>query len=100
MARAARKSTAVDQFFDEPQGAAKLKHEVLRQHLTIYASKTGRRTPVVFLDGYAGPGRYGDGSPGSPGLWLTLPERSASIATSTASSWRRTLVTGSSSRRC
>jgi three-Cys-motif partner protein len=70
MARSLRKSAAIDPFFGEPQGAAKLKHEVLRQHLTIYANKTGRRAPVVFLDGYAGPGRYGDGSPGSPKLMV------------------------------
>jgi three-Cys-motif partner protein len=53
-------------FFEHPQGAAILKHEVLRQYLPVYAGKTGSRTSVVFLDGYAGPGRYADGSPGSP----------------------------------
>jgi three-Cys-motif partner protein len=60
----------VDSFFDEPQGAAKLKHEVLRQHLAVYARTTGSRTPVVLLDGYAGPGQYEEGSPGSPRLMV------------------------------
>jgi three-Cys-motif partner protein len=53
-------------FFEHPQGAAILKHEVLRRYLPVYAGKTGSRTSVVFVDGYAGPGRYADGSPGSP----------------------------------
>jgi three-Cys-motif partner protein len=57
-------------FFDEPQGAAVLKHEVLRQYLRIYGGKTGSRTGVVLVDGYAGPGRYADESPGSPELMV------------------------------
>jgi three-Cys-motif partner protein len=57
-------------FFDHPQGAAILKHEVLRRYLPVYAGKTGSQAPVVFLDGYAGPGRYADGSPGSPELMV------------------------------
>jgi three-Cys-motif partner protein len=57
-------------FFGEPQGAAVLKHEVLRQYLRIYGGKTGSRTGVVLVDGYAGPGRYADDSPGSPELMV------------------------------
>jgi len=57
-------------FFGEPQGAAVLKHEVPRQYLRIYGAKTGSRTPVVLVDGYAGPGRYADDSPGSPELMV------------------------------
>lgn len=57
-------------FFGEPQGAAVLKHEVLRQYLRIYGAKTGSRTPVVLVDGYAGPGRYANESPGSPELMV------------------------------
>jgi three-Cys-motif partner protein len=57
-------------FFGEPQGAAVLKHEVLRQYVPIYGAKTGSRTGVVLLDGYAGPGRYADESPASPELMV------------------------------
>ena len=32
--------------------------------------KTGNLAPVVLLDGYAGPGRYNDGSLGSPQLMV------------------------------
>lgn len=60
----------MDGFFEEPQGAAKLKHEVLRQHLAVYVRTTGSRAPVVLLDGYAGPGQYAEGSPGSPRLMV------------------------------
>jgi hypothetical protein len=61
---------SLSDFFDEPQGAAVLKHEVLRQYLRIYGGKTGSRTGVVLVDGYAGPGRYADESPGSPELMV------------------------------
>jgi three-Cys-motif partner protein len=60
----------VDDFFGQPQGAAVLKHEVLRKYVPVYARKTGSKTSVVLLDGYAGPGRYDDGSSGSPELMV------------------------------
>jgi hypothetical protein len=43
----------MDGLFEEPQGAAMLKHEVLRQHLAVYVRTTGSRAAVVF------PGRPG-----------------------------------------
>lgn len=58
-------------FFDEKRAAAILKHGILRRYLALYASKTGIKSAnhrVVFLDGYAGPGVYADGKPGSPAL--------------------------------
>jgi three-Cys-motif partner protein len=60
----------MDGFFEEPQGAAKLKHEVLRKHLAVYVRTTGSRAPVMLLDGYAGPGQYAEGTPGSPRLMV------------------------------
>lgn len=56
-------------FFDEIQAAAVLKHGVLSRYLHVFATKTGMNSPgrtVVYFDGYAGPGRYDDGRPGSP----------------------------------
>jgi three-Cys-motif partner protein len=45
----------------------KAKHAILRRYLNawlpIMATWNGR---IVFIDGFAGPGRYADGSPGSP----------------------------------
>ena len=50
-----------------------LKHEILRQYVVPFVSKVGRNATgsrVVYLDGYAGPGSYADGTPGSPALVL------------------------------
>lgn len=58
-------------FFVAPQPAAVLKHGILRRYVTVFASKTGAGASgkkVVYLDGYAGPGRYDNGEPGSPAL--------------------------------
>ena len=72
------------QFFVSKKAAAVLKHEILRQYVVPFASKvgsnaTGRR--VVYLDGYAGPGRYKDGTPGSPALVLQFAGEIAAFRT-------------------
>jgi three-Cys-motif partner protein len=56
-----------DDFFEEPQGAAFLKHEIIRRHYGSFAAITGGTGKRVYiLDAYAGPGQYEDGTPGSP----------------------------------
>lgn len=60
-------------FFGTRRPPAVLKHEVLHQYVEPYAGMAGSTNPegrVVLLDGYAGEGRYADGSPGSPLLAL------------------------------
>lgn len=58
-------------FFAAPQAAAVLKHGILRRYLPVFATKTGSRAgEVTYLDGYAGPGLYDDGTEGSPALAL------------------------------
>jgi len=58
-------------FFKEPQAAAVLKHGILKRYLPIFVTKTGSVAgEVVYLDCYAGPGLYSDGSDGSPALAL------------------------------
>ncbi|MYV41073.1 three-Cys-motif partner protein TcmP [Streptomyces sp. SID1328] len=67
-------------FFVSKKAAAVLKHAILRSYVVPFASKVGKYAPdgrVVYLDGYAGPGRYEDGTPGSPALIL---ESAAQIA--------------------
>ncbi|MGW4815195.1 three-Cys-motif partner protein TcmP [Kitasatospora cineracea] len=67
-------------FFVSRKAAAVLKHAILRQYVVPFASKVGKYAPngrVVYLDGYAGPGRYEDGTPGSPALIL---DSAASLA--------------------
>ncbi|MFJ2915072.1 three-Cys-motif partner protein TcmP [Streptomyces sp. NPDC087228] len=67
-------------FFVSKKAAAVLKHEILNRYVVPFASKVGRYAPdgrVVYLDSYAGPGRYEDGTPGSPALILEAAARVA-----------------------
>jgi three-Cys-motif partner protein len=60
-----------DKFFKSKQAAAVLKHGLLRRYVHMFAQKTGSTAPkhrVVYVDGYAGPGSYDDGSEGSPAI--------------------------------
>lgn len=58
---------ANEEFFQRKQAAAVLKHGILSRYPRVFATMAGKRTGrVVYFDGYAGPGRYEDGSPGSP----------------------------------
>jgi three-Cys-motif partner protein len=76
--------TSNDSFFQRRQAAAVLKHGILKRYPTVFATMTGRRSTggrVLYLDGHAGPGRYEDGSPGSPLLAVQTAAR--------VSEWRR-----------
>lgn len=67
-----------DRFFNGRQAAAVMKHELLGGYLPIFASMTGSVAgDVVYIDGYAGPGLYSDGTPGSPELALRTAEKLA-----------------------
>lgn len=64
-----------DNFFERPQAAARLKHELLGRYLRVFVQKLGSTSAgkrVAFLDGYAGPGVYEDQTPGSPALALDV----------------------------
>jgi three-Cys-motif partner protein len=84
--------TANDKFFQRKQAAAVLKHGVLRRYPIVFASKTGFTSKdgrVVYLDGYAGPGRYApeDGSAeGVEGSPLLAVQAAARVGT-----WSRQL---------
>ncbi|MGW4528802.1 three-Cys-motif partner protein TcmP [Amycolatopsis sp. NPDC004378] len=84
--------TANDVFFQRKQAAAVLKHGVLMRYPPVFATMTGSTSDggrVVYLDGYAGPGRYepeGDEAVGAPGSPL-LAVRSAT----TIAKWSRDL---------
>lgn len=63
--------SASDPFFVSKSAAAVLKHGILTRYLPPFISKVGSTSAgnrVALLDGYAGPGRYGDNTPGSPAL--------------------------------
>lgn len=60
-------------FHRTKKSAAVLKHAIIDQYATPFASKTGSRSidnRVAFIDGYAGPGRYEDGEEGSGAMLL------------------------------
>jgi len=64
-------AAVTESFFVSKKAAAVLKHGILTRYLTPFVSKVGSTSPgnrVALLDGYAGPGRYEDGTAGSPAL--------------------------------
>jgi three-Cys-motif partner protein len=59
---------AGDSYWDEQNLPSVFKHTLLDRYVPQYAGMTGSRSTekrVVFLDGYAGRGRYANGTPGS-----------------------------------
>jgi len=63
----------LNQFHETRKSAAVLKHAIIDQYATPFASKTGSTSldhRVAFIDGYAGPGRYEDGEEGSGAMLL------------------------------
>ncbi|MGC3862074.1 three-Cys-motif partner protein TcmP [Micromonospora chersina] len=68
-----------DKFFKRRQAAAAFKHAILSRYPVVFASKLGstaKGSKVVFLDGYAGRGRYQeDQKPGSPLLLAAGADR-------------------------
>jgi three-Cys-motif partner protein len=65
-------SVDTQDFFESKKAAAVLKHEILKGYIPPFVGKTGSRSPgnrVVIMDGFAGAGRYQDGSAGSPAIF-------------------------------
>jgi len=65
-------------FFLERRAPAVLKHALLAQYVRPFLGMTGSTSAngrVVFFDGYAGAGRYADGSSGSPVLAMETAMR-------------------------
>ncbi|SFD74892.1 three-Cys-motif partner protein TcmP [Streptomyces aidingensis] len=53
-------------YWDEQNLPSRFKHELLRHYIPPFGGMTGSRDKqVVYLDGYAGEGRYDSGEPGS-----------------------------------
>ena len=54
-------------FFDEKRHWSKRKDKILECYLPPYLSKIATQgQPVLIVDAFAGPGKFGDGEPGSP----------------------------------
>ncbi|BEP13991.1 hypothetical protein acdb102_23020 [Acidothermaceae bacterium B102] len=66
-------SSDTSKFHKSKKSAAVLKHHIINSYATPFGSKTGSTSKdnrVAFIDGYAGPGRYDDGSEGSGAMLL------------------------------
>lgn len=69
---------AGDPYWEGPGLPSIFKHDLLRLYLPKYGGKTGSRAPgVVYLDGYAGRGRYEDDTPGSAERILQIAQHQA-----------------------
>lgn len=66
--------TASDRFFEGRKPAAGLKHAILNRYLPKFVTMTGSRSAgrAFWIDAYAGPGEYEDGTLGSPALVVEL----------------------------
>jgi three-Cys-motif partner protein len=71
---------AGDQYWEQQMLPSVLKHDLLRRYLPRFAGKTGSRgADVVYLDGYAGRGRYADGSRASAEQILQVAENQRAL---------------------
>lgn len=56
-----------DSFFKGKRPWSVIKDEVLRSYMRPYIAKVAKLgRPIILIDGFAGPGKFGDGSEGSP----------------------------------
>lgn len=69
-----------DQFFGSISDQSRTKHRIYQAYLVPWSQKLGSQHRRIWVvDGFAGPGVYVDGSPGSP---LLAMQRSAEVAAS------------------
>jgi len=76
-------SSDTSKFHKSKKSAAVLKHAIINSYATPFASKTGSTSKdnrVSFIDGYAGPGRYDDGSEGSGAMLLRKARELAALS--------------------
>jgi hypothetical protein len=58
---------ADNSFFEEKKPWSTRKDQILSNYLKPYLSKVAHiRRPILIIDAFAGPGKFGDGAPGSP----------------------------------
>ena len=80
-------ATGAGDLYWERQGLPRVfKHDLLGRHLPKFGGKTGSKSArVVYLDGYAGRGRYDDGTLVRPNLFSGSPKISVARESSIAS---------------
>ena len=72
-------------FFKEKRAWSIVKDKILEDYITCYLKTIHRRgRSIIIVDSFSGPGRFGDGSEGSPliicGAIENAPEREVGIA--------------------
>jgi three-Cys-motif partner protein len=68
-------------FFEKKRDWSKRKDLILAYYLKPYLAKVGKlRRPILIVDGFAGPGRYGDGTTGSPLIICSAVQAALSYA--------------------
>ena len=80
--------TRVDEihpFFREKREWSKVKDKILKDYITCYLRTIHRRgRPIIIVDAFSGPGRFGDGLEGSPliicGAIDNAPKRGVGVA--------------------
>ena len=75
---------ADDRYWQVPRLPSVFKHTLLGRYVPQFAGITGSRSEarrVVFLDGFAGRGRYDDGSPASPERILRIAQNQGTKGT-------------------
>ncbi len=71
-------SVTDDDFFAGKRPWSLIKDEVLQNYMSPYLAKVSRLgRPILLIDGYAGPGVFGDDKPGSPLLMCQAAEKYA-----------------------
>ncbi len=67
-----------DDFFEGKRPWSKIKDRVLEKYMTPYLTKVNTRgQPIFLIDGYAGPGTFGDKTIGSPIIMCEAAEKYA-----------------------
>src|SRR6266487_4805516 len=67
-----------EDFFAGKRPWSIIKDQVLQSYMTPYIAKVNKRgNPILLIDGYAGPGIFGDGTVGSPPIMCQAAEKYA-----------------------
>lgn len=79
------RSDQIHPFFEKKREWSKVKDKIVKDYITCYLRTIHRRgRPIIIVDAFSGPGRFGDGLEGSPliicGLIDNAPKRGVGIA--------------------
>lgn len=61
------RTNEIHPFFEAKRAWSRVKDQIVGSYITCYLKTVQHRgRPIIIVDAFAGPGRFGDGSPGSP----------------------------------